>query len=433
MNSGTRCVAVLAGVLALTGAVLTAQDEGEKKAVQQTGNLTGQVVYGESKVPARLAQVVLLKVLPAGSKPQSADELARGPMANLLGGCALKCFATTALDGRFLMSEIPVGRYIVLAVQNGTVNPLAHLDLGALNKAGSKEVTEDQVKDALDFLTLVTVDAGKTPDVTVSIERGASLSGVISYDDGSPAVGVKVHLLSKTKSGEFQEPNLFGLGGGSSNATLMGYSTDDTGRFRIAGLLPGSYALRAELPINAIKNLTKNLKSLLAMGGAGATSSMAMSGLMSDGLSIYSGNVLFKKDLKPIELGADEQMSAADIVVPLGGMHTVTARVVDSASGHGLEVARVLLLDAEGKETLRSGFVDDDGSCSFEYVPEGMYTLRVVDAMDVSQVGKMLSDNYDPKKAIHYKTTETKVQVSEDVSGVLLQVSRTEEKSHSAQ
>jgi hypothetical protein len=57
-----------------------------------------------------------------------------------------------------------------------------------------------------------------------------------------------------------------------------------------------------------------------------------------------------------------------------------------------------------------------------------MYTLRVVDAMDVSKVGKMLDDNYDPKKAVRYATAETKVQVSEDVSGVLLQVSKVDEK-----
>ena len=48
--------------------------------------------------------------------------------------------------------------------------------------------------------------------------------------------------------------------------------------------------------------------------------------------------------------------------------------------------------------------------------------------MDTLQVGKMMDDNYDPKKAIHYASAESKVQVSEDVSGVLLQVSRAEEK-----
>jgi hypothetical protein len=424
------CAILLAGITLAVGA-LVAQDDTEKKPGAPTGSLTGLVTYSDTKAPARLAQVTLLKVVPAGAKTQTADELTRTSIKDLMGGCALKCIAAAGLDGRFTMDEIPVGRYIVLAGQSGAVNPLSLVDLEALNKAGAKEVTEDQVKDALAYLTVATVEAGKTADVTVSLVHGASIAGTLSYDDGAPAVGVRVHLLSRTKAGDFAEPNMLSLGGASSNATLIGFMTDDKGQFRIAGLGPGTYALRAEVPLSVVKNLSKNLKGILAMSMAnpkpGAQASM-LGSMMGDGLSVYSGGVLFKKDLKPIELGKDEQMHAADITIPLGGMHTVTARVVDSTSGKGLEVARVLLLDADGKETLRSGFVDDDGNCSFEYVPDGMYTLRAVDAMDVSQVGKMLSDNYDPKKAVRYKTAESKLQVSGEVSGVLLQVSRAEEK-----
>jgi hypothetical protein len=126
-------------------------------------------------------------------------------------------------------------------------------------------------------------------------------------------------------------------------------------------------------------------------------------------------------------------MSGADLQIPVDGMHSVEVHVTDSASGSPLQVAQVELLDAEGKEILRSGYVDDNGECSFESVPDGMYMLRVVNAMDVSQVGKMLSDNYDPKKAIHYGTAETKVRVSEDVSGIVLQVSKAADDAKAAQ
>ena len=56
--------------------------------------------------------------------------------------------------------------------------------------------------------------------------------------------GAQVHLMSKTSTGGFDEPNMNTLGMASSNASLAGYSTDDSGRFRIAGLLPGLYAVR---------------------------------------------------------------------------------------------------------------------------------------------------------------------------------------------
>jgi hypothetical protein len=328
------------------------------------------------------------------------------------------------------MDAIPAGRYLVLAGQNGAANPLARLDLDVLNQTSMNAVSESLVKDVLGALTVVTIDAGKTADVTVSLNHGGLISGQLTFDDGSPAVGAKVHLLSKGKSGQFVEPNMMSLGGVTSNATLLGYMTDDSGRFRIAGLVPGSYALRAELPINALKNLTKNLAGMMTMSmvAPGATQQASPLG---EGLSVYSGNVLFKKDLKAIELGADEQMTSADITIPLDGMHSVTARVVDSAAGKGMAVAQLLLLDADGKETLRSGFVDENGECTFDYVPEGLYTLRVANAMDTSKVGKMRDEDYDPKKAVRYGSAETKVQVNNDVSGVQLTVSRiaAEEKS----
>lgn len=428
MSGSMKCIyALVLGMLLPAG--LAGQEKADEKSPK--GSVIGHVVYVDTKAPARLAQVMLMKLVPAGAKTMSADEMGQLSLKKLMAGCGLDCITTTGLDGRFELTGIPVGRYLVLAGQAGAVNPLSRLDLGALNAAGSMEVSEDQVKGVLSDLTVVTVEAGKTPDVTVNLNHGATIGGMLTYDDGSPAVGVRVHLLSRTKSGEFAEPNLMSLGGASSNATLLGYTTDDQGRFRIAGLMPGNYALRAEVPLSAVKNLTKNLKGMLTMGMAnpgGKSSVAALGSMMGDGLSVYSGNVLSKKDLRPIDLAENEQLSSADIVVPLNGMHSVTARVVDAANGHGLSMARVLLLDAEGKETLRAGFVDDDGNCTFEYVPEGMYTLRAVDAMDGSQMGKLFDDKFDPKKVVCYGTAETKVQVSEDLNGVLLQVSREDEK-----
>ncbi|WP_420236090.1 hypothetical protein ACOBR2_10605 [Telmatobacter bradus] len=416
-----RWAILLSFLVMLAATVAHAQDSDEDKTGK--GTLTGRVFYTDSKTPARLAQVTLLKLVSAGDKTPTS----KNPFVAMLskGGCGLKCFSSTGLDGRFVMDEVPAGSYVVMAVQQGAVPPLARGDLNELNKASLSEVSADVIKSFAKDLTIVSVVAGKKSDVDVNLTHGAVLQGTVSYDDGSPAVAVKVHLLYKTKSGEFAEPNAMSLGAAATNSTLMGYMTDDSGHYRIAGLAPGSYAVRVELPLNMLKNLSKNLMGAIALGVANPKA-MGNATAMGDGLSVYSGNVFFKKDLKAIAVGENEQTVAEDLTIPVDGMHSVTAHVVESATGKGVGVAQVLLMDSEGKETLRSGFVDDDGTCTFDYVPNGLYLLRVANAMAEKEKGQ---GYLDASKIQHYKGSEAKVQVNEDVSGVQLSVSKIESES----
>lgn len=398
----------------------------QEAAAKEKGTVTGRVFYSDSKAPARLAQVLLVKLAPAkaaGDETGAAN--AKPNMQGLMGSLSrgLNSFTQTGLDGHFEMADVPAGRYIVLAAQNGAVNPLSHMDLGVLNGLKMGQVNEDQIKAALPYLTIVDVEPGKTVDATVSLSHGASISGVLTYDDGTPAVGVKVQLMSKTQDGSYEEPNMMTLGMASSNSTLIGYITDDAGRFRIAGLAPGTYALRATLPLNVLKNLGNKLKSVLVLGLT-SPDAIASSSQMDDGLSVYSGNVFFKKDLKPIELAAGEAFTGADIVIPADGMHKLQTHVEDAATGNAIDLAQVQLLDADGKDVLRMGYVDDHGDCTFDYVPDGQYTLQVMNAVDASAMGKMGSEDFDPKRVVRYSSAKTKVSVTGDVSNIVLQVSK---------
>ena len=84
--------------------------------------------------------------------------------------------------------------------------------------------------------------------------------------------------------------------------------------------------MRASLPLNVIKNLGNKLKSVLVMGMT-SPDALTANSQVDDGLSVYSGNVFFKKDLKPIELTAGEAYTGADIVIPADGMHKVLVHV----------------------------------------------------------------------------------------------------------
>jgi hypothetical protein len=364
---------------------------------------------------------MLIKVYPA-ELPTGASVTEASATAGL-AAAGLTTLTQTELDGHFQMPTVAIGKYIVLAVQNGALNPVARIDLDALNKIKTGHLTEDQIKDYLADLTVVTIEEGKTATVTVTLTHGASISGTLSYDDGSPAVGVPVHLLAKTSSGTFQEPDIMTLGMASTSTTLAGYATDEAGRFHIAGLPPGTYAVRADLPLGMLKNLGTSIKGILALGMS-SPDSVGSATKYDSGLSVYSGNSLFRKDLKPIALSAGQNFPGADITIPLNGMYTVQAQVKDAVTGKPLDVAQVQLMDADGKETLRAQFVDAKGYCTFEYVPAGQYTLAVVNGMDLSGVGKLLDKNYDPKKAIHYSAASAYVRVSGNTEGIVLQVSK---------
>jgi hypothetical protein len=426
MPQGAGAFLTLIMAMATVAGPVARNASAQEAAAKTTGSVTGRVFYSDDKAPARLAQVLLVKLTPAkppggGTGAATGKQDLQSMMGSLSRG--LDTFAQTGLEGHFEMADVPAGKYIVLAQQNGAVNPLSHIDLGTLNGMKMGQVSEDQIKEALPYLTIVTVDPGKTVDVTVSLTHGASISGVVTYDDGSPAVGVKVQLMSKTRDGSYEEPNMMTLGMASSNSTLIGYMTDDAGRFRIAGLAAGTYGLRASLPLNALKNLGNKLKSVMILGMT-SPDALAASSQVDDGLSVYSGNVFFKKDLKPIELTASEAYTGADITIPADGMHKVQVHVEEMTTGNAIELAQVQLLDANGKDTLRSGYVDDHGDCTFDYVPEGQYTLQVVNAVDASGMGKMGSGDFNPKNVVRYGPAKTKVSVTGDISNIVLQVAK---------
>src|ERR1035438_8900232 len=50
-----------------------------------------------------------------------------------------------------------------------------HLDLDALNKIKTGHLTEDQIKDHLADLTVVTIEEGKTVTASVTLTHGASI------------------------------------------------------------------------------------------------------------------------------------------------------------------------------------------------------------------------------------------------------------------
>src|SRR6185369_13089123 len=92
----------------------------------------------------------------------------------------------TALDGSFLIPNVPPGSYYVTATLGGYPSPrLGHEDEGdALPPAPAGKPPVSDLK--------ITVQTDQAASIDIRLERGAAVSGTVRFDDGSPAVGVHV-------------------------------------------------------------------------------------------------------------------------------------------------------------------------------------------------------------------------------------------------
>jgi hypothetical protein len=146
-------------------------------------------------------------------------------------------------------------------------------------------------------------------------------------------------------------------------------TTDDRGHYRISGLPKGKYAVRAELPTN------------LSINGLGP-GSFDLHSNFGDALVVYSGGGFREKDIKPIEVGAGDDIDGVDLVFPIDNLHLVSGTVTSKSDNHPLNTGWVNLNDAETKAMVRHTQIEYDGSFRFNYVPDGQYQLTISRAGD---------------------------------------------------
>jgi hypothetical protein len=222
---------------------------------------------------------------------------------------------------------------------------------------------------------IVDVEAGQSKEVTVRLERASQLSGTVFYDDGSPAVELQIQLLRKEKDGKLADVSSQSIDWPGSNGSHG--TTDDRGRYRRIGMAAGEYAVRASLLMEKI-----SVGGLLSGG-----ESVNFSSQDGEGLSVYSGDVLRKRDAKPAKVGEGDQMSGVDITLAIAGLHTVRGTVTATRDGDALNAGQLNLEYADGGEQARYVHVDQSGNFELVYVPEGKYILRVIAGVDSEQVG----------------------------------------------
>jgi hypothetical protein len=381
-----------------------AQDQPAPQAAPSaTTTVSGRVTCADTNHPARFAAVQLI---PETQQPAQTSDWANvkneKDMAKLLAKSinnsqkSTGLSAVSALDGSFEMPQVPAGTYYVVAQLKGYLSPLDTLSDEDKYKGGADAIKKIQALAE----KIVVQDAPVRVDLR--LERGGSINGVIRYDDGTPATGVTPVRMVMQEDGKWKTDS-FNPGGGNNN------TTDDRGHYRISGLAKGKYAIKASLPTR---------QSISGLGG-----SHDMHFVTGDALDVYSGGVFREKDIKPIEVGAGEDVDGIDIAFPVDNLHIVSGTVTAKADGHSLNNGTVHLDDPETKAWLRMTKIEDDGSFKFNYVPEGQYLLSAAGGdVDKSAPGGAFVQMIHPTILKKYQDATLPLEVKGDQTTLILQL-----------
>lgn len=219
----------------------------EKQEANRT--VTGHVFCEDTNAPARFARVMLEPVSDVSdavaqevrlhqrsaraSAPGSQEPILTMPHPGKTNS------VQAGLDGSFTMKGVKPGVYYVMAEMSGYLSPLAGLSV-----EGRQHPTASVADLMAKALERVTVEAGRTAVVNVGLERGAAVSGTVSFDDGSPAVGVRVKAQREKSDGNWETAELSAI-----DMFGSGITTNDLGQYRIAGLAAGHYVIEADLSL----------------------------------------------------------------------------------------------------------------------------------------------------------------------------------------
>jgi len=309
-----------------------------KKPDPTKGVVTGIVLCSDTGKPARFAIVTLSAAPKTGEKNDDQDPL---PAAET---------TVTDLDGRFRIEAVQPGRYYAFATLEGYLDPALGIDPDKLSALGSdKERHLYAISAWKDHLAEVTVGVHRISELNLQIERAAEISGTVTFDDGSPAIGMHFQLFRKTDKDAWAPVGLPLMDTWTIHA-----ESDGHGRFNLTNLPAATYTVCALMPSDSEERAPR----------------------------ICYGNVFRKKQAKPVKVAPGETASGIDIDIPLTGMHTVSGIVSALSDGHAINHATLRLLYADDREPARQTDLFEDGTYSFEYVPEGSYILQVSGAAD---------------------------------------------------
>jgi hypothetical protein len=351
--------------------------------------VTGKVMCSDTQRAARFATVTLIGTQEVQEGGQ------RGGFAGGEGNFAFgrRVQARTDIDGNFTVQAEP-GDYYVVASAVGYASQAAEIAAGMSSGATPA--------DLLARLPQVHVAEAGGGSVNITLDRGGVVQGKVQWDDGSPAAGVNMSVQttgSGTSTSIDMVRTVSQLGGAFGGGFGGFQTTDDRGVFRITGLPPGSYWVRAVI-------MTPS-----AEPGAGTFQRMAS-------VILYAPGKVRRSDAQVVTLKSGEERDDVQLTVDMSALHTVSGHVGATDEG-SIAAGVVRLTDSQDSSLTRMAMVQPDGSFVVQWVPAGTYTLAVTNASDIPR--QMLGGRRGQQQSAgtSYAPFQESLTVADtDVSGV---------------
>jgi hypothetical protein len=262
--------------------------------------------------------------------------------------------STTDSGGNALFNNVPVGTYFVDASLAGYLRPLRLISDTAL-RSSDPEIR----KLVFDRVPNVTLDSSGSASVAFALERGAAISGKVSYDDGVPIENISV-LATRVQDSDHAD----GHGSIYTKTFEARATTDDRGNYRIAGLPTGTYITFARIVMNHLQVHPAKDNVMMTTAQPGDVN-----------LTFYAPAAVQRMKAQEFKLGQQDEQQGVDLVADLIHLHSVGGFV--QAQGRAVPGAG-LELTGEGNPENRHGTITDKtGFFRFDLLPEGPYKLMV--------------------------------------------------------
>lgn len=344
----------------------------------------GRVIYADTGRAVRRAGLMLMSMKGAGSREVT---------------------GLTNERGEFEIKNVAEGRYFMSVSTPGVLSPFSAL--GTLDQMRPDNFAPAAADISRDFQEIA-VNGINDTDVTITVKRGAAVTGRIMYADGAEAAGVRVEVLRK-KDGQFS-PIITSLGdvfGAILGGSAGGLRTDDRGVFRVAGLPAGEYVVR----------VVENVMHAENTSGRGDGEFMAIWGFSpSSMVATYYPNASEAKKAEIIKLELGQEQAEINITLPDRALHDLKGVVVNKATRAPLKNVEISLKSENDVASIfgaEGGFgkkntTDEQGRWSYKQLPAGKYTLTAKSGESETSYANAAANETKPKQP---KFAETQMEI----------------------